>query len=272
MKRALLSVIAWGLLASWTLVPLACVFGMSWFGPRAGARVESDGGDIDIGSGLPWLRSSEGADVRNAFRNSFTVATLTAMLVVGCGVPAGYVLGARWKVRAPTLAGLVLGRALPSCAVVMPILSFCLALRITGSPLILVVLHSMLVLPLLVALVARQPWDQLRLIEQAAYLDGAGPVRVKVQLWTAAVLPTITFGFILAWLESWKEFGFSVMLMNGDSTTLPVVMAGFESIRGVNWGRMATTLLIAVLPSVGFALCIAALTRRYFRSIGSHGW
>ena len=270
MRRITLSVIAWGLLIGWTLVPLACVFAEAWFGTRGGYRIETNA--AATGSGLQWLRSPEGSGVRNAIRNSFAVATLTALVVVGCGVPAGYVLGAWWKVRASSLSGLVLGRALPSCAVVMPILSFCLAVGTTGSPLVLVVLHSTLVLPLLVALVARQPWDRLRLVEQAAYLDGAGPVRVKVQLWIAAVFPTIAFGFIFAWLESWKEFGFAVMLMRGDSATLPVVMAGFESIRGVEWGRLATTLLIAVTPSVGFAVCIAALARRYFTHGGSRGW
>jgi multiple sugar transport system permease protein len=143
---------------------------------------------------------------------------------------------------------------------------------ISGSLLILVVLHATLVLPLIVALVARQPWDRIRLVEQAAYLDGAGPIRVKLQLWIAALLPTIAFGFIFAWVESWKEFGFAVMLMRGDSATLPVVMAGFESIRGVEWSRLATTLLIAVTPSVTFALCIAVLAQRYFVRGGSRSW
>src|ERR1700722_12842850 len=124
MKRVALSLIAFGLLAGWTLVPLACVFSEAWFGNRVTARIEIAG--HDAGSGLRWLRSPEGLNVRNAIRNSMAVATLTAFVVVVCGVPAGYVLGARWKVRASSLSGLVLGRALPSCAVVMPILSFCL--------------------------------------------------------------------------------------------------------------------------------------------------
>ncbi len=268
MKRFALSALAWIALTCWTLLPLVCVFGMAWAGPWAS---RTDTGTVlnGTGSGLHWLRSSDGSGVRIAVRNSFGVATIAALVVVICGVPAGYVLGASWKVHTSTLSGLVLGRALPSCAIIMPILSFCLALKITGSPSILVILHSALVLPLLVALVARQPWDQVRLVEQAAYLDGARPVRVKIQLWIVASLPTIAVGFILAWLESWKEFGFAVMLLGGDSATLPVVMAGFESIRGVEWGRLATTLLIAVLPSVCFALCIAALARRYFTFGGS---
>jgi ABC-type glycerol-3-phosphate transport system permease component len=267
MKRVALSLIALGLLLGWTLVPFACVFGEAWFGNRVTVRIETAA--RDTGSGLKWLRSPDGLDVRTAIRNSLAVATLSAVVVICCGVPAGYVLGARWKVRAASLTGLVLGRALPSCAVVMPILSFCLALGISGSPLVLIVLHSTLALPLIVALVARQPWDRIRLVEQAAYLDGAGPFRVKLQLWIAALFPTIVFGFIFAGLESWKEFGFAVMLMRGDSATLPVVMAGFESIRGVNWQRLATTLLIAVAPSLGFALYIATMARRHFKPGGS---
>jgi multiple sugar transport system permease protein len=268
-RRAVLAGLAWFLLASWTLIPFLCVFSMAWSGQRSGQKFVVDGPNERASAGLKWLRSSDGTDVRNAIRNSLAVATITALVVVAVGVPAGYVLGALWGVRGTSLSGLVVGRAVPSGAILMPILNFCLALKITGSLWLLVVLHSALVSPLLVALVARQPWDRIRLVEQAAYLDGAGTLRVRGRLWTVFLLPTIAFGLIIAWLESWKEFGFAVMLMGGDSATLPVILSRFESVRGVDWGRFATTLLIAVLPSIFVALCITALARRYFTPSGA---
>ncbi len=270
MKRLLSVLVAWFLLCCWSVSPLVGVFALA--GESPGARLASPIEDPDnqAPDGV-WLLSREALEVRVATRNSTIVATLTAILVTAVSLPAGYALGARMQTRTSVLSGLVLGRALPSCAIVMPILGVCLAFGVNGSLWILAMLHAMLTLPLMVALFARQPWDRLRLLEQSAYLDGAGMLRVKTQVWTVAFLPTFTFGFILAWLTSWNEFGFAVMLMSGDSTTLPVIMTGYETIRGVDWGKLTMILLVATLPSFAFVLVIAALARRFWqgRDIGT---
>ena len=51
-------------------------------------------------------------------------------------------------------------------------------------------------------------------------------------------------------MAAWNEFLFAVILTINESKTLPVVIAGFITDRGLDWGPMAATSLITLLPVV----------------------
>ena len=53
---------------------------------------------------------------------------------------------------------------------------------------------------------------------------------------------------ILAFVGAWNEFLFAVILSINKSKTLPVVIAGFITDKGLDWGPMAATSLISLLP------------------------
>ena len=69
----------------------------------------------------------------------------------------------------------------------------------------------------------------------ALFLRGGG----VVGLGAAAV-----FGFVL----SWNDLFYALMLTGAESRTLPVAIAGFWTFRGIELGKMAVAILIAVIP------------------------
>ena len=60
--------------------------------------------------------------------------------------------------------------------------------------------------------------------------------------------PGIIASAILACVGAWNEFLFAVILSVNRSKTLPVVIAGFITDRGLEWGPMAATAVITLLP------------------------
>ena len=52
------------------------------------------------------------------------------------------------------------------------------------------------------------------------------------------------FGFVL----SWNDLFYSLLLTGAESRTLPVAIAGFWTFRGIELGKMAVAILIAVIP------------------------
>ena len=54
----------------------------------------------------------------------------------------------------------------------------------------------------------------------------------------------------LTFVAAWNEFLFAVILTIKNSKTLPVVIAGFITDRGLAWGPMAATALVTLIPVV----------------------
>ena len=87
-----------------------------------------------------------------------------------------------------------------------------------------------------------------RELEEQAMIDGY----TQFQAFYKVVLPTIRpgiaaagiFGFVL----SWNDLFYALILTGGESRTLPVAIAGFWTFRGVDMGKMAVAILVAVVP------------------------
>lgn len=62
--------------------------------------------------------------------------------------------------------------------------------------------------------------------------------------------PGLIASAILTFVAAWNEFLFAVILTIKNSKTLPVVIAGFITDRGLAWGPMAATALVTLIPVV----------------------
>lgn len=189
---------------------------------------------------------------------SFAIALLAATLAVAVGSPAGYII-ARMRRGRWDLLGAILGtRMLPVVVVVMPILAMAIAASLTDSVLGLALVHGALSLPLVIMVMAVQPIGLLeRLLEQAS-LDGLSTARQFAVLVVPTLFPAILAGAVLAFLISWNEFFFALVLSGEQIRTAPVVLAGFQTLRGVQWGLVAAASTAMIVPVV---LLVFLLTR-----------
>ena len=83
------------------------------------------------------------------------------------------------------------------------------------------------------------------------------PSRALIVPWRAFAKLNQAASFLLGW----NEFLFSLILTSSSATrTLPVVVAGFVTDRGVAWGEMSAGGVLIALPVIIFAL----LVQKYF--------
>jgi multiple sugar transport system permease protein len=86
-------------------------------------------------------------------------------------------------------------------------------------------------------------------IEQAAALDGAGPVRTLVSVIIPMIAPGLAATAVIIVILSYNEFLFASVFTTADATrTLPVGVSLFQGDRLVNFGQMAAASLTGILP------------------------
>lgn len=94
-------------------------------------------------------------------------------------------------------------------------------------------------------------------IEEAARVDGAGKLRVFVQIVLPVVAPGVVATAIYTFINSWNEFLFALLLINS-SGKMPISVALY-SLTGseiLDWGEMMAASVIVILPSVLFFMLI----------------
>ncbi|MDY0394062.1 carbohydrate ABC transporter permease [Virgibacillus halophilus] len=88
-------------------------------------------------------------------------------------------------------------------------------------------------------------------IEEAAKVDGAGKLRVFLQVVLPVVTPGIVATAIYTFINTWNEFLFALLLINS-SEKMPISVALY-SLTGsevLDWGQMMAASVIVVLPSI----------------------
>lgn len=191
-------------------------------------------------SGTPYLRY---------LRNSLIIALSTTAVTVSAGALASYTLS-RFHFRGRTLFmfWVLTARILPPVAIGIPMYLIIRNLGYLDSYLAVVMAHSAFILPMGVWIMTSFfdtiPSD----IEQAAKVDGASPSQAFFYITLPVASPGIGAAAILAFIFSWNEFFYSLVLTGSRTRTMTVALAGFQGALQLEWGYMAAAAVITVLP------------------------
>lgn len=106
-------------------------------------------------------------------------------------------------------------------------------------------------------------------LEEAARIDGAGPVRVFVSVVAPLAKPAYATMAILGFLFSWGQFLWPVMVTRGvDVRPLPLGIGTFKTTPPVQWGDIMAYAAMMTLP----LLLIFVIFQRYFvQGVASSG-
>lgn len=94
-------------------------------------------------------------------------------------------------------------------------------------------------------------------IEEAAKVDGAGKMRVFIQVVLPVVSPGVVATAIYTFINAWNEFLFALLLISS-SGKMPISVALY-SLNGseiLDWGEMMAASVIVILPSIVFFMLI----------------
>lgn len=86
-------------------------------------------------------------------------------------------------------------------------------------------------------------------LEDAAFIDGASPLRIYWQIWMPLSRPAIAAVSIFTFITSWNNFLWPLIAITGtDMMTIPVGLATVQSSYGVRYAQIMATSVLAALP------------------------
>src|SRR2546422_6258189 len=128
---------------------------------------------------------------------------------------------------------------LPPIAIVIPIFIHCHSAQLLHPSWVLILMSTIMHLPLSMWLIRSFVWEVPMELDEAAWLDGASIYRTLWQVIFPILRPGLVAAGTLAFVVSWNEFLFALILVGNTVRTVPIVAAGVLTGRGVLWGQKA---------------------------------
>ena len=189
-----------------------------------------------------FAQNEFGRDTINSIIVTFS-ATGLALLI---GVPAGYGVAKAKATRSATL--ILLARVTPALSFLIPLYIIFQKLHLLGTLVPLVITHLVLTVPIVVWIMIGffegLPPD----LEEAALVDGATIWQAFLRVAMPLARPGITVATILAFIGSWNNFVFGIVLAGRTTRTLPVAVYNSMTFEQVSWGPLAASALVVTAP------------------------
>lgn len=191
--------------------------------------------------------------------NSAIISVVTTVITLLIGSMAAYAvqrgpLGSKAK----NFFGLwfMVQKMYPAIATAIPVYLVMRSLKLIDTLVAMIIMNTSFNLPLVIWLMMgffeQVPYE----LEESAMLDGSGFTHRFFNVILPITKPGLVASAILTFTATWNEFLFAVILSINKAKTLPVVIAGFITDRGLAWGPMAATSLVTLIPVVVLTLLV----------------
>lgn len=186
--------------------------------------------------------------------NSFVIAFLSTGFGLVLGLPAAYSI-ARFKQNGLALAILV-ARLTPYITYLVPWYMAFRALKLVDTFTALTMTHLIVGLPLIVWIMISFFEDVPADLEEAAMVDGAGRFSTFFRIVLPVSLPGVVAASILAFIFSWNQFLFSLVLSGPKTKPVPVAVFNFISYGQIDFGGLGAAAVLITLPVIILTLFI----------------
>jgi ABC-type glycerol-3-phosphate transport system permease component len=163
----------------------------------------------------------------------------------------------RFKFRTTFLVMLLVVQMVPAEALVIPLFLDVKKIDLINSLAGLIVVYVGFALPfsiwMLRGFVAAVPKD----LEEAASIDGAGPIRTFFSVLLPLVAPGLVATSIFSFITAWNEFIFAYTFLDDQTKyTLPIMLQYFFGRSGNDWGSIMAASTLLTLPVIAFFLFV----------------
>src|SRR5436853_2461374 len=193
------------------------------------------------------------------FLNSMVAAVGSTAIALPVATAMAYAF-ARHNTGGAGLRLLVLAsQMLPPVILVLPLYSLFLMSHLLNSWSGLIIAHLAINIPFLAWMLVAFFQGEIEQLEQAARIDGATRFQAFLFVAVPVAAPGLLAAGLLAFILSWNEFLFALILTGKSTNTLPVGLAGFQSQRGVDIALLSAATMVAIVP----VLVLLPFMRRY---------
>jgi len=188
-------------------------------------------------------------ELRGAILRSLAVAVISAAIATALGAMLAHAMARSaiaQRVGFSTVSGI---RLLPMIAVAIPLGTVLATLGVYDSPsgIGLAFVHAAIAVPT-AALTIYASFVVIPLeIDEAAWIDGASPLRIFLTIDLPMARAAIATALILCFILSWDEFGFALLVQQTNRTLPPLLY--YYTVFG-NVGPASALALLMMIPAV----------------------
>lgn len=192
------------------------------------------------------------------FKNSIAISSMSMAVALLFSVPTAYSI-ARFRFGGALFSNfLLLLRTMPAIALVIPIYVAYSSLGITNNYFGLVLLYTVFYIPFAVWLLIGFIRDVPVEIEEAALIDGCSRLQALLRVILPVIVPGLAVVALFAFITTWNEFLFAVILTGPETKTAMVLVASYTtgSPTDTFFGEASASVVLGIVPSflVAFAL------------------
>ena len=249
-----------GLIPGYIMLALWCIFifiMLGWIVVASLSTTREIFSDNLLGSGMHWENYSmviKSGHLFTAFLNSLLYSSASVALCILICAPAAYGLARfNFRLNAALQKLLVVGLGVPSVMIIMPLFSVVSALKAGDSKLTLIILYVVTSIPFCTFYLLPAFTDISPTYEEAAAIDGCGPLR---SFWTI-VFPlagsSVTTLVIFQFIGKWNEY-FMALIFAGSTKNMSLNVALYQLIvamtREGGWCGMFAAVTFVSAPTI----------------------
>jgi ABC-type glycerol-3-phosphate transport system permease component len=253
----------WLTFAFWSVASLVTLFPIYWmFVVSAKSRVELFGRPTFIIRSFfteNYTKTLTDPTFQGYMFNSIVVATSNALLVTALALLATYALSRFRLVGSDNIFfWTITNRMAPPAVFLLPLFllytqAFAIGdWKLYDTRLGLILLYCVFNLPFAIWMLKGIVDGIPKELDEAAMVDGASTLQVLLRVIVPLARPGLAVTAILTWVFAWNEYLFAATLTSVHARTITTGLAEFVTVTGTNWGQMAATATITLLPALLF--------------------
>ena len=192
------------------------------------------------------------ADFLAFFVNSMVIGVGATALSLLIGVPAAYSMQ-RFAMRRSS-ALILASRVIPHVTLLVPWYFIFASLRMVGGYWVLIISHMFIAVPLIVWIMIGVFEGVPEELEEAGRMDGLTHIGAFRRIVLPLAVPGIATSAILAFIFSWNNFVFALVLSGNNTRTLPVAIFNFIGYASIDWGALMAACVSITAPMIVMAL------------------
>lgn len=193
-------------------------------------------------------------DLGSNFLNSLLIVSISVVGIVLLSAPAAYVL-ARFDFKGVRLLSkfFTLGMGVPFQLLLIPLFFILFDLKLVGSYFGLITVYIALSIPFTIFLLQSFFRSLPSVLEEAAYIDGCGPIRTFFSIMLPLGKPGLVTAAIFNFISLWNEFLLALTFIN-NSDKYPLSV-GLYALQGSmqytgDWVALFAAIVIITIPTL----------------------
>ncbi len=188
--------------------------------------------------------------------NSVIVMLLTTVMVLSLSSAAAFVIARiQFRGKEPLFNFFTLGLLFPLPVAILPLYLLLRQMGLVDSLWAVILPQVAFGLPFNILLLRSFFMSVPRDLEDAAYVDGAGPLEFLLRILLPLVRPALAAVAVLTMVTSWNNFFLPLVVLNSESLwTLPLGVTQYQGQYITDWAKVLAYVSLALVPAIVFYL------------------